>query len=44
MAMAKEEQATFIAHGNEVICSIRGFSELGDSYGEAAMRALLAQR
>ena len=44
MDIAKDRQATFIAHGDAVICSIHGFSESGDSYGEAAMRALLAQQ
>lgn len=44
MVLAKDEQATFIVHGDEVICSIRGFSASGHSYNEAAMRALLAQR
>ena len=42
MDIAQDESAAFIVQGDKVICSIHGITESGDSFGEAAMRALLA--
>lgn len=42
METAKDMGASFLVHGAEVICNIQGFSQAGDSYGEAALRAILA--
>jgi hypothetical protein len=41
MKKAQSSGASFIVHGEEVICSIGGVSASGSSYGEAAMRALV---
>lgn len=42
MATAQDLGASFLVHGAQVICNIQGFSQAGDSYGEAALRAILA--
>ena len=42
MGVAQGLEASFIVHGGQVICNIRGFSKAGTTYGEAASRALLA--
>lgn len=42
MEVAQDLGASFIVHGTQVICNIRGVSQAGGSYGEAALRAMLA--
>ncbi|WP_295004756.1 hypothetical protein [uncultured Dechloromonas sp.] len=42
MEVAQEMGASFIVHGAQVICNICGVSQAGGSYGEAALRAMLA--
>ena len=42
MEAAQDLGASFLVHGTQVICNIRGFSQTGDTYGEAALRAMLA--
>ena len=42
MVTAQDLGASFLVHGAQVICNIQGFSQAGDSYGEAALRAILA--
>lgn len=42
MEVAQDLGATFVVHGAQVICNIRGTSQAGGSYGEAALRAMLA--
>ena len=44
MAIAQELGAGFLVHGKQVVCNIRGISQAGDSYGEAALRAIVAYR
>ena len=42
MEVAQDLEASFIVHGAQVVCNIRGVSQAGGSYGEAALRAILA--
>lgn len=42
MKVAQALGASFVVHGAQVICNIRGVSQAGSSYGEAALRAMLA--
>lgn len=42
MEVAQDLGASFVVHGTQVICNIRGVSQAGGSYGEAALRAMLA--
>lgn len=42
MEVALDLGASFIVHGTQVVCTIRGVSQAGGSYGEAALRAILA--
>lgn len=42
MEVAQDLGASFVVHGAQVICNIRGVSQAGSSYGEAALRAMLA--
>jgi len=42
MEVAQDLGASFVVHGTQVICNIRGVSQVGGSYGEAALRAMLA--
>lgn len=42
MEVAQDLGASFFVHGAQVICNIRGVSQTGGSYGEAALRAMLA--
>lgn len=42
MEVAQDLGASFVVHGAQVICNMRGVSQAGGSYGEAALRAMLA--
>lgn len=42
MEVAQDLGASFLVHGAQVICNIGGVSQAGGSYGEAALRAMLA--
>lgn len=42
MEVAQDLGASFVVHDAQVICSMRGVSQAGGSYGEAALRAMLA--
>lgn len=42
MDVAKGLGASFMIYGGEVVCSLKGISQAGSSYPEAAMRAILA--
>lgn len=42
MVAAQELGATFMIFGNQAICNIKGISQVGSSYSEAALRAILA--
>lgn len=42
MNTAQKLRACFIVHGEQVICTIPGVSQAGATYGEAALRAILA--
>lgn len=42
MEVAQDLDASFVVHGTQVVCTIRGISQSGASYGEAALRAILA--
>lgn len=42
MEVAQDLGASFVVHGAQVICNMRGVSQAGNSYGEAALRAMLA--
>lgn len=42
MNTAQSLSASFIVHGEQVICTIPGVSQAGATYGEAALRAILA--
>jgi hypothetical protein len=39
---AQDLGGSFLVNGAQVLCSIRGITQVGDSYGQAAMRAILA--
>lgn len=42
MEVARDLGASFVVQGTQVVCIIRGVSQAGGSYGEAALRAILA--
>ena len=42
MEFAQELGANFMIFGNQVVCNMRGISQAGRTYAEAAMRAILA--
>lgn len=41
MKVAKQLGASFTIYRNQVICNIQGISKAGETYSEAALRALL---
>lgn len=42
MEVAQGLGASFMIYGTQVVCNIKGISQAGSSYAEAAMRAILA--
>ncbi|WP_139026322.1 hypothetical protein [Methyloversatilis universalis] len=42
MRVAQSLGASFLVHGTQVLCNIKGVSQTGETYGEAALRAILA--
>lgn len=44
MQAAQEWGASFTTLGKSVVCNVKGYSQVGSNYGEAALRAILAYK